>query len=39
VLLNGSGTWSGFDTAQLEALAQGSLSLFGRGAREDVVTA
>jgi hypothetical protein len=29
VLLNGSGTWSGFDTAQLEALAQGSLSLFG----------
>ena len=31
VLLNGSSYWSVFDRAQLEALAQGSLSLFGRG--------
>ena len=31
VLLNGSSYWSGFDRAQLEALALGSLSLFGRG--------
>jgi|KBSSwiStaDraftv2_1062776.scaffolds.fasta_scaffold107211_2 uncharacterized protein DUF4386 len=30
-LLNGSSTWSVFTTAQLEALAQGSLILFGRG--------
>lgn len=31
VLLNGSSYWSVFDRAQLEALALGSLSLFGRG--------
>jgi len=31
VLLNGSGYWSVFDKAQLDALALGSLSLFGRG--------
>ncbi len=31
VLLNGGSTWSVFDKAQLEALALGSLSLFGRG--------
>jgi hypothetical protein len=31
VLLNGSSYWSVFDRAQLEALAQGSLSLFGQG--------
>ena len=30
-LLNGSSTWSVFDKAQLEALALGSLNLFGRG--------
>jgi hypothetical protein len=31
VLLNGSSYWSVFDKAQLDALALGSLSLFGRG--------
>jgi hypothetical protein len=31
VLLNGSGAWSAFDTAQLNALALGSLRLFERG--------